>query len=158
MFPATALPSSHDLKTRITYHSNLTLPTCMHPDICTSPPLLPSLPSPPHPFCPSQGFYSVHGEAALFIARDFYRTLAVVKYLGGPPPSSAPGSAAAAAGGGSSASKAATPGGASKAAGLASVTLNRTLFEGVLHALLLEGGQHTVEIWEGAGTNWTLEK
>lgn len=29
-----------------------------------------------------QGFYSVHGEDALFIARQFYKTTAVVKYLG----------------------------------------------------------------------------
>jgi hypothetical protein len=30
-----------------------------------------------------QGFYSAHGENALFVARTFYRTTAVVKYLGG---------------------------------------------------------------------------
>ncbi len=29
-----------------------------------------------------QGFYSVHGEDALFVARQFYKTTAVVKYLG----------------------------------------------------------------------------
>ena len=29
-----------------------------------------------------QGFYSVHGEDAVFIARQFYKTTAVVKYLG----------------------------------------------------------------------------
>ena len=32
--------------------------------------------------CYLQGFYSVHGEDALFIARQFYKTTAVVKYLG----------------------------------------------------------------------------
>lgn len=104
-----------------------------------------------------QGFYSVHGESALFIARDFYRTLAVVKYLGGPPPASTPGSKAAAAaatpkpaGNGSSSS--------SGRAGLASVTLNQSLFESVIRALLLEGGQHSVQLWEGAGANWSLAR
>lgn len=117
----------------------------------------------------TQGFYSVHGEAALFIARDFYRTLAVVKYLGGPPPSGTPGNTSktaggAAGGGGASATpKASTPASSSKAGGgsaggLASVTLNRSLFEGVLRSLLLEGGQHSVELWEGAGANWSLAK
>jgi DNA mismatch repair protein MSH2 len=100
-----------------------------------------------------QGFYSVHGESALFIARDFYRTLAVVKYLGGPPPASTPGGKAAAA----------TPGPAGNGSssgrvGLASVTLNQSLFESVLRALLLEGGQHSVQLWEGAGANWSLAR
>jgi DNA mismatch repair protein MSH2 len=101
-----------------------------------------------------QGFYSVHGDAALFIARDFYRTLAVVKYLGGPPPSGTPGTASKA----GSSSKPSTPAGSSSKGGLASVTLNRPLFEGVLRALLLEGAQHSVELWEGAGANWSLSK
>ena len=30
-----------------------------------------------------QDFYSVHGDNALFIARTFYKTTAVVKYAGG---------------------------------------------------------------------------
>ena len=30
-----------------------------------------------------QDFHSVHGESALFIARTFYKTTAVVKYAGG---------------------------------------------------------------------------
>lgn len=102
--------------------------------------------------CVPQGFYSVHAEAALFIARDFYRTLAVVKYLGGPPPSGTPGATPKPGG-----SRPSTPAGSSKG-GLASVTLNRSLFEGVLRSLLLEGGQHSVELWEGAGANWSLAK
>jgi hypothetical protein len=100
----------------------------------------------------------VHGDAALFIARDFYRTLAVVKYLGGPPPAGTPGSSAkSGAGNSSSSSKPSTPAGG-RQGGLASVTLNRSLFEGVLRSLLLEGGQHQVELWEGAGANWSLAK
>ena len=30
-----------------------------------------------------QDFYTVHGDNAIFIAKTFYKTLAVVKYLGG---------------------------------------------------------------------------
>jgi hypothetical protein len=37
---------------------------------------------PPPPANRPQGFYSVHGDNALFVARTFYRTTAVVKYLG----------------------------------------------------------------------------
>jgi DNA mismatch repair protein MSH2 len=101
-------------------------------------------------FFDRKGFYSVHGEAALFIARDFYRTLAVVKYLGGPPPASSNANITP----GSSSKQPATP----ARGGLPSVTLNRSLFEGVLRSLLLEGGQHSVELWEGAGANWSLAK
>lgn len=75
-----------------------------------------------------QSFYSVHGEDALFIARQYYRTTAVVKHLGA--------------------------GGAEK--GLASVTLNRNLFESVLRDLLLEGADHTVELWDGSGSSWKV--
>jgi hypothetical protein len=44
------------------------------------------------------------------------------------------------------------------AAGLPSVTLNRSLFEGALRELLLEGGQHSVELWEGYGAHWRVAK
>lgn len=113
---------------------------------CTEKEALPTAVLFPSPFL--QGFYSVHGDSALFIARDFYRTSAVVKYLGGPPPASTPGAAAGKT----------TPGPSSGRTGLASVTLNNSLFEGVLRALLLENGQHSVELWEGSGANWSLAK
>ncbi|KAF6256271.1 DNA mismatch repair protein [Scenedesmus sp. NREL 46B-D3] len=106
-------------------------------------------------FFDRKGFYSVHGDSALFIARDFYRTLAVVKYLGGQPPASTPGGRAAAT---------TTPGPAGNSSsssgrtGLASVTLNQSLFESVLRVLLLEGGQHSVQLWEGAGATWSLAR
>lgn len=32
---------------------------------------------------PIQDYYSVHGENAIYIAKTFYKTLAVVKYIGG---------------------------------------------------------------------------
>eukprot|EP00775_Hariotina_reticulata_P005551 gene5551-5787_t len=113
-------------------------------------------------FFDRKGFYSVHGQSALFVARDFYRTLAVVKYLGGPPPTSTPRSATASAHKPCKADGTTTPGSgngnSNSRVGLPSVTLNRSLFEGVLQALLLEGAQHTVEVWEGSGANWTLTK
>jgi hypothetical protein len=90
----------------------------------------------------TQGFFSVHGDAALMVARDFYHTTAVVKHLGG------------------SGDAGGTPGAGARpaAAGLPSVTLNKTLFETVLRSLLLEGGQHSVELWEGAGASWQLTR
>jgi hypothetical protein len=111
-----------------------------------------------------QGFYSVHGTSALVVARDFYRTLAVVKYLGGPLPTSTPGADRASAKKPCSANSNSTPGSNSSSlnsstrVGLPSVTLSRSLFEGVVQALLLEGAQHTVEVWEGSGANWIVTK
>ena len=37
----------------------------------------------------------------------------------------------------------------------AGVALNQSLFETVLQALLLNGGEHLVEMYEGSGGNWT---
>ncbi len=33
-------------------------------------------------FFDQKTFYTVHGESALFIARQYYRTTAVIKYFG----------------------------------------------------------------------------
>ena len=38
---------------------------------------------------------------------------------------------------------------------LVGVALNQSLFETVLQALLLNGGEHMVEMYEGSGGNWT---
>lgn len=75
-------------------------------------------------FFDRKGFYSVHGEDALFIARQFYKTTAVVKYLG------------------------------KQDSGLPGVTLNRSLYETVLRELLLERAEQTVELYEGSGSAW----
>jgi len=77
-------------------------------------------------FFDRKGFYTVHGENALFIARQFYKTTAVVKYHGAANNT------------------------------LASVTLNRNLFENVLRELLLEAAEHTVELYEGTGASWKV--
>jgi DNA mismatch repair protein MSH2 len=87
-------------------------------------------------------FYSVHGPAALALARRFYKTTSVVKHLG--------------------AGEGALPG----------VTLNRALFETVLRALLLDGGAAagasgadadaapaaSVELWEERSRAWVKTK
>ncbi len=36
-------------------------------------------------FFDNKSCYSVHGESALLVAREYYKTTAVVKYIGGPP-------------------------------------------------------------------------
>jgi hypothetical protein len=38
------------------------------------------------------------------------------------------------------------------------VTLNRSLYESVLKELLLEGGQHSVELWDGYSAHWKAVK
>ncbi|KAK9813003.1 hypothetical protein WJX72_007194 [[Myrmecia] bisecta] len=75
-------------------------------------------------FFDRKGFYSVHGENALFIARQFYKTTAVVKYIGDP------------------------------SNGLPGVTLNRNLYETVLREFLVERAEHTVQLFEGHGASW----
>ena len=49
-------------------------------------------------------------------------------------------------------------GGGGGAEPLAGVTLGRPLFESVLRELLLEGAEHTVEVFEGAGASWKMTK
>lgn len=63
-------------------------------------------------------------EDATLIAREFYKTTAVVK----------------------------TPG------GLATTTLNPSLFETVLREMLVGRADHTVEIYEGSGQAWQLAR
>ncbi|CAI5985163.1 unnamed protein product [Closterium sp. NIES-65] len=132
-----------------------------------------SLPPAPHTirFFDRRDYYTVHGLAALFVARVFYKTLSAVRYL------SAGGASAA----GSSA-------GANDSAALPSVSVNRSMFESILRHLLLEeggggaggtgaeggggdgggnsggsgtgggGGYSTVELYEGGGSSWRLAR
>ncbi|CAI5464969.1 unnamed protein product [Closterium sp. Yama58-4] len=128
-------------------------------------------PQAPHTirFFDRRDYYTVHGPAALFVARAFYKTLSAVRYL------SAGGASAA----GSSA-------GAGDSAALPSVSVNRSMFESILRHLLLEeggtsgggaggtGGEgsggdgggnsavstgySTVELYEGGGASWRLAR
>jgi len=111
---------------------------------------------------PQQGFYSCHGENALSIARTFYRTTAAVKYLSGD-------------------AKTGLPSVTLNRNMFEQVVLNKGfrlcilislgllsalvtspfctgLPSQVLRALLLEGTQHTVEVYEGYGSTWTLAR
>ncbi|GJP79784.1 hypothetical protein CLOP_g10002 [Closterium sp. NIES-67] len=127
-------------------------------------------------FFDRRDYYTVHGPAALFVARVFYKTLSALRYLS--------------AGGASAGSSAAS---ASDAAALPSVSVNRSMFESILRHLLLEeggagamgatggsgaggnggegggdgggsstggggGGYSTVELYEGSGANWRLAR
>eukprot|EP00803_Ostreobium_quekettii_P007490 evm.model.scf_227.6 EVM.evm.TU.scf_227.6 scf_227:67170-78839(-) len=76
----------------------------------------------------SKGIYSVHGENAIFVARQFYKTTAVVKDLG------------------------------SGQNSLPAVTLNRSLLETVLRELLVETAEYGVELYEGRGASWELAR
>jgi hypothetical protein len=38
------------------------------------------------------------------------------------------------------------------------VTLNQSLFENVLHSLLIDGRDHTVEMYQGNGAKWTKSR
>lgn len=76
-------------------------------------------------------FYSVHGDDALFVARAFYKTMTVVKYLGH--------------------GEGALPG----------VTLNNALFQKVLRDLLVENADsRSVELYEEVSgkREWKLSK
>ncbi len=86
----------------------------------------------------TQGFYTAHGENALYIARTFYKTTSVLRYYG-------------AAGNRQQEQK-------HQQGQLASVSLNRHLFESALRELLLEGAEHCVEVYEGTGASWRLAK
>lgn len=79
-------------------------------------------------FFDRKGFYTVHGENAVTIARQFYKTTAVVKQLGQ---------------------------GDNVLAGL---SLNRNLFENVLRDLLLQRTDYAVELYEGSGATWKLAR
>jgi len=78
------------------------------------PPRPHSPPAPPPP----------RSEDAQLIARDFYKTAAVVK----------------------------TPG------GLATVSLNQSLFEAALRELLVARATHSAEVYEGSGQSWQLNR
>ncbi len=41
---------------------------------------------------------------------------------------------------------------------IAGVTLNQSLYESVLHALLIDGRDHTVEMYQGSGAKWTRSR
>lgn len=87
-------------------------------------------------FFQRQACFTVHGDAALRLARSLYRTTAVVRFLG-------------AAGGGSAGSPAAAA--ASSSTGLPSLALSKPLFEQALRQLLLGAGLDDSAADQGGG-------
>jgi len=75
-----------------------------------------------------KSYFSVHGPDALAVAQNCYCGTGVVKQLG------------------------------KGAATLASVTLNRSLFEQLLRVALVQQANRVVELYEGHGNSWTLAK
>lgn len=134
-------------------------------------------------FFDQKTFYTVHGDSALFIARQYYRTTAVIKYFGSVD-TGLPGErchlewarshstlshivscrprtqqvllrAACIATLRMAVSSVPADGSIFAAAG---VTLNRSLYERVLRDLLVERAEHTVELHEGSGASWSLAR
>ncbi|KAB1212671.1 DNA mismatch repair protein MSH2 [Morella rubra] len=73
-------------------------------------------------------YYTAHGENATFIAKTYYRTTTCLRQLG------------------------------SGSDALSSVSVSKNMFETVARDLLLERTDHTLELYEGSGSNWRLVK
>ena len=70
----------------------------------------------------------MHGEHAFAVARHLYRSTAQVTYIGG------------------------------REAGLPGITVPHNLLPSALKELLVERGEHAVEVYEGAGASWKCVK
>ncbi|KAK4752547.1 hypothetical protein SAY87_021345 [Trapa incisa] len=77
-------------------------------------------------FFDRRDYYTAHGENATFIAKTYYHTTTVMRQLGN----------------GSDA--------------LSSVSVSKNMFETIARDLLLERTDHTMEVYEGSGSNWRL--
>ncbi|CAL1390860.1 unnamed protein product [Linum trigynum] len=73
-------------------------------------------------------YYTAHGENATFIAKTYYHTTTAMRQLSN----------------GSDC--------------LSSVSINRNMFETIARDLLLDRTDHTLELYEGSGSNWKLVK
>ncbi|XP_008785817.2 DNA mismatch repair protein MSH2 [Phoenix dactylifera] len=79
-------------------------------------------------FFDRRDYYTVHGDNAAFIARTYYHTTTALRQLGSGPD------------------------------GISSVSVSKTMFETIARDLLLERTDHTLELYEGSGSNWRLTK
>nr|XP_029119194.1 DNA mismatch repair protein MSH2 isoform X3 [Elaeis guineensis] len=79
-------------------------------------------------FFDRRDYYTVHGDNAAFIARTYYHTTTALRQLGSGPD------------------------------GISSVSVSKTMFETIARDLLLERTDHTLEFYEGSGSNWRLTK
>ncbi|XP_047173153.1 DNA mismatch repair protein MSH2 [Vigna umbellata] len=73
-------------------------------------------------------YYTAHGDNATFIAKTYYHTTTAMRQLGN----------------GSNA--------------LSSVSVSRNMFETIARDLLLDRTDHSLELYEGSGSNWRLVK
>ncbi|XP_057420307.1 DNA mismatch repair protein MSH2 [Lotus japonicus] len=79
-------------------------------------------------FFDRRDYYTAHGENANFIAKTYYHTTTALRQLG------------------------------SGLDALSSVSVSRNMFETIARDLLLERTDHTLEVYEGSGSNWRLVK
>ncbi|KAE8124986.1 hypothetical protein FH972_019825 [Carpinus fangiana] len=79
-------------------------------------------------FFDRRDYYTAHGENATFIAKTYYHTTTSLRQLG------------------------------SGSDALSSVTISKNMFETITRDLLLERTDHTLELYEGSGSNWRLVK
>ncbi|KAI5069125.1 hypothetical protein GOP47_0015426 [Adiantum capillus-veneris] len=79
-------------------------------------------------FFDRKDYYTAHGDNAVFIAKTYYRTLTALRQLG------------------------------NDSDALSSVSISKSMFETILRDLLLTRTDHTVELYEGSGSNWSLIK
>lgn len=77
-------------------------------------------------FFDRKDYYTAHGDNAVFIAKTYYRTMTALRQLG------------------------------SDSDALSSVSISRSMFETIIRDLLLTRADHTVELYEGNGSNWRL--
>ncbi|XP_050255775.1 DNA mismatch repair protein MSH2 isoform X3 [Quercus robur] len=79
-------------------------------------------------FFDRRDYYTAHGENATFIAKTYYHTTTALRQLG------------------------------SGSDSLSSVSVSKSMFETIARDLLLERTDHTLELYEGSGSNWRLVK
>ncbi|KAJ4961582.1 hypothetical protein NE237_021492 [Protea cynaroides] len=79
-------------------------------------------------FFDRRDYYTAHGDNATFIARTYYHTTTAMRQLG------------------------------TGSNGISSVSVSKSMFETIARDLLLERTDHTLELYEGSGSNWRLTK
>ncbi|KAM0019034.1 putative DNA mismatch repair protein MutS, core [Helianthus debilis subsp. tardiflorus] len=79
-------------------------------------------------FFDRRDYFTSHGENASFIANTYYHTTTVLKQIGNGPDA------------------------------LSSVSVSKNMFETIVRDLLLERTDHSLELYEGSGSNWRLTK
>ncbi|XP_027167250.1 DNA mismatch repair protein MSH2 [Coffea eugenioides] len=79
-------------------------------------------------FFDRRDYYTAHGENATFIAKTYYHTTTALRQLG------------------------------SGSGAISSVSVSKNMFETIARDLLLERTDHTIELYEGSGSNWRLVK